>query len=66
MKKKYLSPEKNVMNIHLQQMLANSPIGSEVFGEQADEGSEGFVKEGRGDLWKSSVFSEQGWSDSWD
>lgn len=66
MKKTYIVPETSVVNIHMQQMLASSPIGSQVFDEQADDGSFGLVKENRGDLWKSSVFSEQSWSDSWD
>ncbi len=66
MKKIYQSPELNIVRLHSFQMLANSPTGSEVFDEYADEGASGLTKRDRGDIWGSSSFSNQDWGDTWE
>lgn len=66
MKRIYISPEIDFINISLNQMLASSPIGGQVFDDYADEGASGLVKQDRGEIRGYSVFSAQDWSDRWE
>ncbi len=66
MKKIYITPETSEFDIHLHQMLANSPIGSDVYDDYADDGASGLTKRDHGDIWGKSSFSGQDWGDTWE
>ena len=53
-KKIYLAPATSVVNVHLSQVLASSPVGSQVYTDiDATNGAEGLTKQQEwGDIWE--------------